>query len=284
MTDDRRINKGVCFIGGTGHSGSTMLGLILGSHPKVFYAGEGAKTLYLHTPYKDLRKRVCKLCGPDCPIWGDFHIAPSPDLYEQLSQRTGAELIVDSTKKLEWITSHVKELEKTSATPFFIFLQRDGRAVINSRVRKYPDRDPEEQISHWLAQIETTRAFFDSFPHPKAIVRYEELALDPESVSRKLCRLLGLEWTASMIRFYEHDHHPLGGNNGTQSIVARHQNPNPDRSFAKVGQRSRTYYEEHGSEIRLDLRWRKELSHEVLAIFEDIAGEVNAPMRWDETD
>ncbi|MEJ2251088.1 MAG: hypothetical protein P8Y97_15725 [Candidatus Lokiarchaeota archaeon] len=44
--DCPKLNK-VCFISGAPHSGSTLLGLILGSHSKSFYAGEANKTRFI---------------------------------------------------------------------------------------------------------------------------------------------------------------------------------------------------------------------------------------------
>lgn len=281
MQTKDRMNERVCFIGGAGHSGSTLVGMVLGSHSDCFYAGEAAKTRFLHNTKKDLRKRVCKLCGPACPIWNDFHVDKEPDLYEQISRKTGFATIIDSTKNLDWISSHVRELEQTTAVPHLIYLKRDGRAVFNSRVRKYPDKDPVEHIERWMDQLRKTQAFFDSFQHPKTILRYEEFATAPLTLTRRLCNFLGLELKPEMVEFYRHEHHPLGGNNGTQFLVARHQGPNPERPYSKVGERSIEYYESHDSGIRLDLRWQQELDSELLALFESMAGEVNESIRWE---
>ena len=49
---------------GAGHSGSTLLGMMLGAHSSVFYAGEAKKSVFLGDPTKPKRKRECKLCGP----------------------------------------------------------------------------------------------------------------------------------------------------------------------------------------------------------------------------
>ncbi|NEQ24618.1 MAG: sulfotransferase, partial [Microcoleus sp. SIO2G3] len=70
-----RLSKKACFIAGAGHSGSTLLGFILGSHSQGFYCGEAAKSRYLQDDSKKLIKRVCKLCGENCQIWGDFQVS-----------------------------------------------------------------------------------------------------------------------------------------------------------------------------------------------------------------
>ena len=45
-------SRAVCFIIGAGHSGSTLVGMILGAHPEVFYAGEAAKAKEYRGPQK----------------------------------------------------------------------------------------------------------------------------------------------------------------------------------------------------------------------------------------
>lgn len=279
--DLKRTNQKVCFIGGAGHSGSTLLGFVLGSHRDCFYAGEAAKTRYLHNSRKKLKKRVCKLCGPNCPIWGNFFRTEQPDLYEQISRATGARTVIDSSKNLDWIAAHIQELKGLPATPYFIFLQRDGRAVINSRVRKYPEKPLTEQIKKWVEKIRATAAFFERLDVPKLIVRYEEFATRPEGTTRQICDFLGISYQTGMLEFYRHQHHPLGGNNGTQYLVARHHGPNPERPYTELASRSRDYYQNHAPEIRLDLRWKTELDGEVLDLFEQMAGPDNDAMRWE---
>ncbi|NES02120.1 MAG: hypothetical protein F6K22_04290 [Okeania sp. SIO2F4] len=41
-----------------------------------------------------------------------------------------------------------------------------------------------------------------------------------------------------------------------------------------------SYDEELGLQIKLDLRWKNELSVENLAIFNSLAGELNKPYEW----
>lgn len=271
-----RANHTTIFIAGAGHSGSTLLGLLLGSHPDAFYAGEAAKTRFLGDEHKPEHKRVCKLCGPECPIWGDFVVAERPDLYEQLARKTDAKVVIDSTKNLKWLTEKTDAVRSGGGRPALIFLQRDGRAVINSRVRKYPERDVETLIRSWVERMRETRAFFDAFDGPKIIVRYEELATAPVRTLRKICQAVDVPFDAGMLDFASREHHVLGGNNGTQWQVAR----NMDDTFVKLGERTRAYYGDHPEGIVLDLRWVDELPRETLELFERIAGSCNAELAW----
>lgn len=278
MTSDPLRTLNVC---GAGHSGSTLLGLMVGSHSRAFYAGECAKVRYLADPTKAERKRVCKLCGPGCRIWGDFDWDAERPLYAQIADAAAATVVVDSTKNPRWIRDRVAEAAAGGARTHLVFLTRDGRAVINSRLRKYPDRPAEDQIDQWMRQIEKSETLFASFDGPRLRVRYEELATEPAATAAALCELLDISYEPGMLDFQGHDHHPLGGNNGTQYLVARARYRDPAKAFVTLGDRSRDYYREHDDTIRLDLRWKQEMSAENLALFEKRAGRFNEPLAWE---
>jgi hypothetical protein len=278
MTERRhRLAVSIC---GAGHSGSTLLGLVLGSHSSAFYAGEAKKSLFIGDERKPLRKRVCKFCGEDCPVWGGTHFAvpPQPDLYEQLARLTGCGVVIDSTKDVGWIRARAEELDRGGVPQRRVFLSRDGRAVVNSRLRKY-GLAPAAAIDEWLAQVRATEALLAERPGDVIRVRYEELATAPEATVRRLCDALSLAYEPDMLRYEARAHHPLGGNTGTQSVVARAgQVAAP---LAAIPERSRGYYEGLSGGFRLDLRWQRELSEEVRRLFEERAGSVNEPFRWE---
>ncbi|MGF1467992.1 MAG: sulfotransferase [Sandaracinaceae bacterium] len=273
------MNRRLVAIAGAGHSGSTLLGLVLGSHPSVVYAGEAKKSRFLGDPKKPLRKRVCKLCGPDCPVWSRIEARPAPDVYEALSRLTGAPTVVDSTKDPAWIREGRRLADRAGIAHRLLFLQRDGRAVVNSRLRKDRGADPDDLIRRWRARIEATRALVAEHPDRSLEVRYEALATEPRATVRRICAFLGLDFDERMLSYEAADHHPLGGNTGTQSVVARAAGL-PD-TLAEVPDRSRSYYQPLRRGFRLDLRWRDELPGAVRARFEELAGEVNAPFRWE---
>lgn len=276
-----RLNQKVCFICGVGHSGSTLLGLILGSHRDCFYCGEAAKSRFLHNPNKPIKKRVCKICGFDCPVWGDLNVIDSLDIYEQVSRKTEKPIAIDSTKNREWLEKQLAAIAPTTAQPFLIFLQRDGRAVINSRIRKYPDKDVKELIENWRTQIQLTNELFQSFEHKKNKIRYEELATEPETVTRNLCDFLEIDYQPEMLHYYQQEHHPLGGNNGTQFLVTKAQSEKIKEPIVSLSEENRHYYQDHSLGISLDLRWREELDPHIQQLFEEMAGAENEEMKWD---
>ena len=106
--------------------------MILGAHSRAFYIGEGAKIRYLHDPAKPLRKRVCKLCGETCPVWTGFSWDGQASLYHRIAEHTGFNLIVDSTKKPEWIDARTQDIANAGGRSILLFLTRDGRAVASN--------------------------------------------------------------------------------------------------------------------------------------------------------
>ncbi len=266
---------------GAGHSGSTLLGMVLGGAEGAFYAGEGAKTRFLHDLKKPLRKRACKICGENCPVWSDFHPDFSCPVHPQIAAHTGAQVIVDSSKSTAWITDRLKDAEERGDRACLIFLQRDGRAVVNSRVSKYPDRDPIAQINQWVDQMTAAQELFDGFSGLKTVVRYEDFATSPETVTRRLCDEFELTYSDTMLDFESREHHPLGGNTGTQFLASRSGEKKDGHIPDELTSPRRTYYRDHPGGIRLDLRWRDEFSAEHLALFQSIAGPINARLEWD---
>jgi hypothetical protein len=276
-TDTRLTGVMIC---GAGHSGSTLLGLILGQADGAFYVGEGAKIRYLHDQNKPLRKRACKVCGEACPVWSEFDWDQDGPLYRQVARHTQSRIIIDSTKNPAWISARSNELTEAGDKAVLIFLKRDGRAVLNSRFRKYPDRDAATQIRSWMDQITASRALFDTFAGPKIEIRYEELATRPEAVIREICDVAGLTYHADMLSFRTGESHPMGGNTGTQFVAARDRIADDPNAILKLTPRTHDYYAGHAGDIRLDLRWKNEMSEGNFALFNTLAGGFNADMAW----
>lgn len=277
MTGAPSANRLAAFVVGAGHSGSTLLGVTLGAHPAVFYAGEARKSIFLGDPTKPRKKRVCKLCGERCPVWGSFVPTPGVDLYEQLSRLTGRPVVLDSTKSPEWIEERAAEVHARGGDARLFLLQRDGRAVVASRHRKYPETSFAEHARTWATQITEARRFAAAFPGPVLDVRYERMAKMPRRELERAAAFLGLPFAEEMLAPWSAPLHPLGGNNGTQWLLAR-----SDGEPLELSDEARAYYAEHPRAIVLDERWRTELDEAELATFEQEAGEANRDTAWEE--
>lgn len=266
---------------GAGHSGSTLLGLILDGQPDAFYVGEGGKIRYLHDLRKPIHKRVCKICGEDCPVWSDFVWNRKAPLYRQVADHVGASLIVDTTKDADWIETRTRELKAAGDRACLVLLIRDGRAVVNSRMRKYPERSPETEIERWLDQIKAGIALYESFDGPKLRVHYEALSRDPKAVVENLCATFGIAFDPAMLDFQSSRHHPLGGNNATQFVAARDYVAENGKPFVSLSKRGRPFYEGLDGRIEPDMRWKQEFSASHAELFARLAGPFNEQISWD---
>ena len=104
----QRVNTGVLFMGAAWFSGSTLLGVMLGAHPSIFYAGEAKKTSYFGNPNAPLKKRACRLCGPSCVVWKNLRMEHGQDLYEVLSRRTARPIVFGPTSAREAQSAVIK--------------------------------------------------------------------------------------------------------------------------------------------------------------------------------
>lgn len=275
-----KINCKIVFICGASHSGSTLLGSILGSHSKCFYAGETNKTQFFGIEGEISVDKNCKICGPNCRIWSVYDSNSSVDLYEQLSRITGKQIIIDSNKNLGWFTKQINLMEKKNVKLYLIYLQRDGRAVINSIIRKYREISVENHINDWIKHIVFTNELYQRFRGEKLKIHYEDLASKTDENVRKICEFLEINFEPEMVNYFYFEHHPLGGNTGTLSLIPKAQQKD-NSSIIKLTNRNEYYYSKHPLNIKLDLRWKRELKSEYLQLFESLVGELNNDFRMD---
>jgi len=112
---------------------------------------------------------------------------------------------------------------------------------------------------------------------------YEALATEPEQAARDLCEFLGLGFEPLMLRYWEHDHHHLGGNGGTRHLIFRYREQFGAQSQelqSRISESkkhySHEYYDDTHIAIQLDERWREELTADQLQIFAQLASAVNS--------
>lgn len=325
----------VVFIMGTAHSGSTLLDLMLGSHPDAFSLGELCqlqraykldKLRYLLPFYRnksrqstmsdakslgELQNRICAVCEGHCPFWGGNvnlnllalslakgkrkrkHIIPEQLIrrfirrifnpYKFLFSKTKKHILIDSSKSVDWVSYQLSsgEFKSKSIEEYLLYMVRDGRAVVNSILRKYPHKTVAEITPNWVNQVNRMNKFFNEFDaDEKMMVRYEELATNTIPTLKNICSLLEIEFSSTMVEYWKHEHHPLGGNIGVRSLIWRARNWQT-RRFDRLRQINDDYYDKLGLSIKLDLRWKNELSRDQVEKFECIVGSLNAPFRYE---
>jgi hypothetical protein len=166
-------------------------------------------------------------------------------LYGAVRQAHGTPIVVDSTKNPARLKGfyladpgHLRAIQ----------LVRDGRAVCYSRMRR-EGLTMEECARVWKAEQRKQQSVTATMHRGIIIrVRYEDLCAYPRTELERLCKWFGISFSSRMLKLDRNDHHSVGGN--------------PMR-----------YRPIHG--IRLDERWREELSQFDRHTFERIAGATN---------
>ena len=276
----------VVLITGTGHCGSTLLDLILASHSSAFGVGE-LKDLKFHgfqpgnvLGGKDSRlwtaaraRRVVSLFNVEkgYPHRLQRKVAPGTlrnrrklygELFAGLPDRS---ILVDSSKSPNYLRRSLEQLRASNITPYVIWITRDPRGVINSFVRK-KGLTIADGIQRYDAKHAEVERLFSALDTPGRKVSYERLADTPEPVVRDVCEWLEIDYEPAMLRFWEGEHFHVGGNSGTKSFLAKFRG-NPNATTGKEG--SKEYYAHHDLAIRLDERWRTQLSAEDQASIAD---------------
>jgi hypothetical protein len=209
------IQKGkVAYICGSAHSGSTLLSLLLGSHPGMISLGEIAQTVRkMHMPAS-----ACT-CGEEarkCPVWGQVLEAVGSLPAERrlfaavdlLLERTRPATVVDSSKGLPTLKDllSVDGLEVRA-----IHLIRDGRAVACSNRKK--DRSLIEAGRNWDRANREIRTYLSSYvANGYLTVRYEDLVTEPAATVEKTLRFLDHPVDQLRLNWTDGRHHHLRGN------------------------------------------------------------------------
>ncbi len=111
--------------------------------------------------------------------------------YNEIAERTGANVIVDTTK----IPGEAALLPYLAGiTPYFVHLVRDPVAVANSW------REPKDYVyamsaskstAYWYGFNVASRAIIRRYPQRSMFLRYEEFTADPAGTVDRLLTLCG---------------------------------------------------------------------------------------------
>jgi len=256
----------VLLIAGLGHSGSTVLGALMGQLDGFFFTGE------LRSAARAFKRRDPCGCGeplPECPVWTRIlanafgetdrvkglrlddassrafailrqrHVRPSPEaaafeaVFRAAVETTGSRVVVDSSK---W-PGYAHFLQHLPGVDLSVLhLIRDPRGVAHSR-RKYGARGgqvlgPTASAVQWdlwnpLVEMLWRRGSY-------ARLRYEDFVAEPEDAIRRIAGLVGE--TPRELPFDGH---------GSAELAPTH---------SVVGNRSR--FQTGAVRIELDEEWR----------------------------
>ncbi len=278
-------NLKLIFIAGTNYSGTTLLSSILGCHPAVESLGQ---VFEIEEYHRNARTCMCGEAVPGCPFWsavlprtsawhhGEARLTPYPtefayggpitgrlklvlpsrphsvsayrgftlELLRAAAAVSGRQVLVDSSKhphRLDWLVRAGVDREVDLRV---VQVTRNGLGVMRSYMKRGQSaargalawRARNAQVASAVARVgagRTTR------------LNYEELCADPRAAVVRLCEAVGVDFDERMLQFRSRVQHQVGGN--------------PMR-----------FSDER--EIRLDERWRQDLTAAQRATFDLLAG------------
>lgn len=201
------------YIAGLGHSGSTLLDILLSSQPGITGLGE-VDTLIHHekreTFLKKFQKRPCT-CGKlpaDCPVWSAFREAllqeknPSfggvyKKLLEITHSVTGAKMISDSSKRLSTLKHLFGSLDEIGLDKNrlkVIHLVKDVRSFTASVLHDKKLKDSTRQsFRKWKTGNRKIESFLNKNNIAHLRVGYEELTLSTEFSMGRISEFLGFD-------------------------------------------------------------------------------------------
>jgi len=213
---------GLLLIRGLGHSGSTLLDLILGAHPSVVGLGEASRVLlsssadefasYQLNDWRSVYNKPCT-CGSmldECELWSRF-FSNWPNRRKESFEDEFSRLISPlSNQSIDWIVESYQSDERLldlhrSVRPVrVIHLTRDVRSWIHSEARRGVTRFGRGRSVgwrglqrwvrvNWKLEKKLRQSSLQSFR-----LGYEELALAPEASLKLLCDWLKIDFCWDM--------------------------------------------------------------------------------------
>lgn len=237
---------------GRSYCGSSVVNLVLASHPAIFGGGE------LHRLAVPELQLACRVCGKACAYWtAAFLDAQRAHFdYGAIADHAGVDVVVDASKAVDWF-------EDGGA-------RRAGHALIDICLAKHPMRHvasfidnqyyarqgllaqinaaggdisavalDEEALSAYAAEMAQSilgtyqRALARFAPNgsPPRLLRYEDFVRDRQTALAPILAFAGLEFHPAMNAYETAQHHGLGGNAGAYFVIRKEAAPAQQARF-----------------------------------------------------
>ncbi|HEX2086499.1 MAG TPA: sulfotransferase [Solirubrobacteraceae bacterium] len=247
MTNEGR--KGPIFIVGAMGSGTTLLRLVLDSHPDIAIPQETgfmrAYDAHRYTPFKASGRNWMKRLG-----WSDEERdALLRDLYDTMfmryAERHGKRRWGEKTPLHTW---HIDDMARLFPDAQFIGVIRHPSASVASNMTRFRLLLTRTR-AHWNRYTGEIARQAARHQDRFALIRYEDLVLDPEPVLRELLEWLGEPWSDAVLQHHE----VQGAREGRKRVEGRSRRDEPI-DVSRVAKWKQTLRPEHQ-------RWLAERTH-----------------------
>jgi hypothetical protein len=282
LVSDAPVPPPAPFVCGVTRSGTTLIRLMLDSHPDLAIPGE------THWVPKLIRRMESHRKTPDeladliigSKRWQEFHL-DEDDLrarFARMSSGNAADAIrafylayaerEGKTRYGDKTPGYIREMvriQRTLPEARFIHIIRDGRDVSLSHMRmNWGPRTYEESATLWVERIAKARRMAPKIRHYNEI-HFEDLVRDTEGTLRQVCEIVELDYDPVMLDYHERAEKRLQEKN--VDLVRRHGPTQP----AAARMESHKLAKEPPRKDRLEA-WREKMTEEEIASYERIAG------------
>lgn len=216
------MNKRVFFVAGTSYSGSTLLDLILANDVKAISVGEIEALFH---PVKEHHLEKIKALRSD-ELWSRKLREGVGNLYNDLHDTLGVEIIVDSSKNPAWIRFHIERLP--SEVEWHVILVHKTLADLRHSFEK-------RGRYSWLRVYKNYHSLLFRNIESFHKIEYKEIPMQSNKFF-SLLKDLGVNYNNGRLNFWEQKRTNFFGNNNT------------NRSFSVESDNKRLVYTSYDSE------------------------------------
>lgn len=209
----------VVFVVGGPHSGTTWLCLVLGAHKNAVAVGELyrlAKQFKRLAAHKAKTAAPCAVCRGQCKFWKGVK-AREHDIgamYNYIAEKTGAEVLIDSSKKLDYIEYVQKNVPIETQ---IVWINRNPADAIYHYYAR--GLGAEEHARKWIKGVMAKQKWLAEHDH--VVIDYEK-AFDISTLQR-VGDYIGLDVNEAMYRYWKKPMHPILGAPSAMALVNKYQ-------------------------------------------------------------
>lgn len=196
-TEAEALSRPPIFLIGAPRSGTTLLRLMLDSHPNIS-AGPETNFLTYFEPIVGEHWPRLQLYGLSQTDWyariGGFFDAFQMEYAQRRGKRRWAEKTPAYTLHLEFINALFPDSQ-------MIHIIRDGRDVVNSHLNRWGYRRAWRSVRKWPEYVALGREFGRKYPARYHELRYEALIDQPELTIRPILTFLQEPWDDAVLNF-----------------------------------------------------------------------------------
>lgn len=231
------------------HSGSTLLSLVMGTHPRCFCLGEFR---HIDKWIKE-RDNLCRICPSECDFWKKFRVLVSRgmNIFEAAFESSGADILIDSSKKRRSFEKGKASLNGKADCRVLHIIRNPYGSLMFQKV-KYRQRITKERVKRWVRRRKKLDNYCDSLGDNCFTIKYEDFCLNPDEVAGRICAFLGIDYFPGMTSFWEKHHHLCSGNGKPIVTIQRFHGLPQARTRDEI----KDFVDSTGFQIRLDERYK----------------------------